>query len=682
MNRLKTILKTALNEKSEGIRIEPGASPVLFSASEPDAPARGEPPLGPNEIEEFQTFLFPNDWRTIRSGQNKQGVLNIPNVGKIKLIATPQNEIFFYLPPHGEELFVKKWDLLNRPLDERFSPEANQIGNSPLTFTAIPVPNFDPTNSGADIATQPAREAVEQKSDNLPASEPPTGADPIFSGSMFASAPSAGVATPGQDDVADFLTPPPEPLPVPGNDLVTPPTGNDTASPSFGSSMQLQELAQKLESGESPHVSFRANEGFSQALASTPPADAEASQPTEPRMMPAIATPLPVDYNQQIHFGAEPPGSKSVSNGANLIDALFYKMIELGASDMHLTCGEPIVYRIDGEITKQESALISDGQMREYLLPIMPEINKKEFFEINDTDFAYELKDFGRFRANIFRDRAGVGAVFRHIPSKILTADQLGLPNSIRNLCQLTKGLVLVTGPTGSGKSTTLAAMIDLINRNRPDHILTIEDPIEFVHPQQMSLVNQREVHKHTGSFSRALKAALREDPDIILIGEMRDLETIAIAIETAETGHLVFGTLHTTTAISTVDRIIDQFPADQQEQIRTMLSSSLKGVVAQTLLKKIGGGRVAAHEILIPNDAVAAMIREGKTHMIENHMQTQKQDGNQLLNESLISHVRSGDVDITEAYRKSVQKKSFVQIAKRFGLPWPEETNESTKTV
>ncbi len=227
-------------------------------------------------------------------------------------------------------------------------------------------------------------------------------------------------------------------------------------------------------------------------------------------------------------------------------------------------------------------------------------------------------------------------------------------------------GFILICGATGTGKSTTLASMIDWINKNRSEHILTIEDPIEFVHHQQKCLINQREVHKHTGSFSRALKAALREDPDTIMIGEMRDLETMSIAIETAETGHLVFGTLHTTTAVSTVDRIIDQFPSDRQAQIRTMLASSLRGVVTQTLLKKTGGGRIAAHEILIVNDAVSSMIREGKNHMISNHMMTQKAEGNQLLNDSLFKLIADGLIDPQEALFKAVDKNDFVLSAAR----------------
>ena len=287
------------------------------------------------------------------------------------------------------------------------------------------------------------------------------------------------------------------------------------------------------------------------------------------------------------------------------IDALFNRMVEVGASDLHMTSGTRPQFRLHGDIVPiNECAEILPDQMRQILREISPDKNWRQFEEENDTDFAYELPGLARFRVNLFMDNRGPGAVFRVIPEEILSCDQLGLPEAVRELCYLSKGLVLVTGPTGSGKSTTLAAMIDLINATRSDHILTIEDPIEFVHKDKKCLINQRQVGGHTASFKRALKAALREDPDIVLVGEMRDLETIEIAIETAETGHLVFGTLHTTTAASTVDRIIDQFPADRQAQIRTMLSSSLKGVIAQTLCKKKGGGRVAALEVLIANSA------------------------------------------------------------------------------
>ncbi len=279
-------------------------------------------------------------------------------------------------------------------------------------------------------------------------------------------------------------------------------------------------------------------------------------------------------------------------------------------------------------------------------------------------------------RCNVFRDIVGVGAVFRQIPSKILTVEDLKLPKACIDFCQYDKGLVVVTGPTGSGKSTTLAAMIDWINANRDDHIITIEDPVEFVHKDKKCLINQREVGTQTRSFKSALRAALREDPDIVLVGEMRDLETVAIAIETAETGHLVFGTLHTNTAPSTVDRLVDQFPTDRQEQIRVMLSESLKGVVAQTLLKRKGGGRVAALEILIVTHAVANLIREGKTFQIPSLMQTGKGLGMQTLNDSLIDLVKSDTVEAQEAYDRAPNKKEFGVLLTRAGFrgPWSEE--------
>ena len=293
----------------------------------------------------------------------------------------------------------------------------------------------------------------------------------------------------------------------------------------------------------------------------------------------------------------------------------------------------------------------------------------QEFAEKHDTDFAYEVPNLARFRANVFADRKGRGAVFRVIPSEILTAEKLGLSQLILNLCKLNKGLVLVTGPTGSGKSTTLCAMIDYINRTRDEHIITIEDPIEFVHQNNKCLINQREVRTHTVSFKAALRAALREDPDIVLVGELRDLETVAIAIETAETGHLVFGTLHTTTAASTVDRIIDQFPADRQAQIRIMLSESLRGVIAQTLCRKIGGGRVAALEVLIANGAVSNLIREGKTFQIPSLMQVNKAIGMVSLNDALFELVSKKLVAPDEALSKAVDKNGFESLLKRIGI-------------
>lgn len=353
------------------------------------------------------------------------------------------------------------------------------------------------------------------------------------------------------------------------------------------------------------------------------------------------------------------------------MDALFTRMADEGSSDLHLSVTMPPMVRKDGKMQQLECAesVLSPEVMTELLHSIMPEKNREEFDRRHDTDFAYEIAGLARFRCNVFMDRKGMGAVFRIIPTKILTAEQLGLSKAIMDLCSLSKGLVVVTGPTGSGKSTTLCAMVDSINKNREDHIITIEDPIEFVHDNHKCLVNQREVHNHTDSFKDALRAALREDPDILLVGEMRDLETISIAIETAETGHLVFGTLHTTTAPSTVDRIIDQFPADRQQQIRVMLSESLKGVIAQTLLPKKGGGRVAALEVLIITPAISNLIREGKTFQIPSAMQTGKTHGMVMLNDSLFDLVQKGIVEPRDAYIKAVDKTNFETMLTRGGF-------------
>ncbi len=354
------------------------------------------------------------------------------------------------------------------------------------------------------------------------------------------------------------------------------------------------------------------------------------------------------------------------------IDRLFKMMAEHGCSDLHLTSGNPPLFRKDGEITPiGNTPALSPAQIERLLLPITPDKNYDEFIELRDTDFAYEIVGLGRFRCNLFMDRIGPGAVFRIIPSEILTAEQLGLSDKILDLCFLQKGLVVVTGPTGSGKSTTLAAMIDYINRERPAHLITVEDPIEFVHENKKCLINQREIGVHTLSFKNALRAALREDPDIVLVGEMRDLETIAIAIETAETGHLVFGTLHTNTAPSTVDRIIDQFPPDQQAQVRTMLSESLRAVIAQTLCKKIGGGRVAALEILMIDHAMSNLIREAKTFQIPSLMSTKKLQGNIMLNDALTKLVQDKLVEPDEALSKAADRDGLRKIFDRLGIAY-----------
>ena len=363
----------------------------------------------------------------------------------------------------------------------------------------------------------------------------------------------------------------------------------------------------------------------------------------------------------EIAPGMAPPAVAKAPAGTRMIghmDELFHHMKEVEASDLHLSSSETPMLRIHGNIVRIDEYAPHDNEMlKKVLYEIAPQRNIEQFEAEGDTDFAYEIEDVARFHCNFFMDRLGMGAVFRLIPSDVLTVKQLDLPKAMLDLCQLSKGLVVVTGPTGSGKSTTLAALIDYINKNRNDHIITIEDPVEFVHKNIKCLVNQREVHVHTESFKRALRAALREDPDIVLVGEMRDLETIAIAIETAETGHLVFGTLHTTTAPSTVDRIIDQFPADQQSQIRVMLSESLKGVIAQNLLRTKDGKRVAAHEILLCPSAVANLIREGKTFQLPSQIQVGKSLGMMPMNDSILKHVLSGRVDAHEGYVKSVDK-------------------------
>ena len=360
-----------------------------------------------------------------------------------------------------------------------------------------------------------------------------------------------------------------------------------------------------------------------------------------------------------------------VAAARTMLEELFRLLVDAGASDLHLRTGEPPLLRQHGELVRQDRPALTAEGLELMLFGIMSPREVGEFRETGDTDWAYEIEGLARFRCNAGRDRHGPLAVFRVIPTTVRTADDMGLSREVQNLCYLTKGLVVVTGPTGSGKSTTLAALVDLINRTRTAHIITIEDPIEFVHQSKKCLVTQRQVAVHTRSFKHALRAALREDPDIILVGEMRDLETVSIAIETAETGHLVFGTLHTTTASSTIDRIIDQFPPDRQSQVRVMLSESLRGVIAQTLCKKIGGGRVAAREILLSIPAVSNLIREGKTFQIPSVMQTNRKAGMVTLNDALMELVDAKLVEPKEAYMKAVEKAGFAAAlkAKRYDV-------------
>ena len=356
------------------------------------------------------------------------------------------------------------------------------------------------------------------------------------------------------------------------------------------------------------------------------------------------------------------------------VDRLLREIVALGASDLHLSSGVVPHIRLHGEMMALPGVREPLGSDLIQMLcdDVAPAKNRGEFRDCNDTDFAYQIDGLARFRVNMFRDRKGVGVVFRQIPTEILSMEQLGVPDCVRDLCMLSKGLVVVTGPTGSGKSTTLAAMIDYLNENRSDHVITIEDPVEFVHQNKRCLVNQREVYSDTTSFKRALRAALREDPDVILVGEMRDLETIAIAIETAETGHLVLGTLHTTTAISTVDRIIDQFPADRQEQVRMMMADCLKGVIAQVLCRRREGGRVAAYEVLLGVHAVSNLIREAKSYQLASVMQTSRKIGMRTLNDSLAELVKTGVIDIDEALSKSVDKEALRSLLRGAAPPSP----------
>jgi len=362
------------------------------------------------------------------------------------------------------------------------------------------------------------------------------------------------------------------------------------------------------------------------------------------------------------------------------IDAFFNLMFEQKASDLHMACGNPPMLRINGELQRVDYPPLENDSLKTMLYEIAPDYKIKQFEETGDVDFGYEIPNISRFRVNFYNEKNGIGAAFRQIPSRVLTFEDfekldVPLPPVLKKFCMLNRGLIVVTGPTGSGKSTTLAAMIDYANRNRKDHIITLEDPIEFVHESKSCLVCHREVGVHTKSFASGLRGALREDPDIVLVGEMRDLETIELAITAAATGHLVFGTLHTQSASKTVDRIIDVFPADQQNKIRQTLSEALKGVVAQTLFKRTDKkGRVAAFEILVFNTAVANLVREGKTHQIPGMIQVGKKTGNQPLDDHIMEHVRMKRISAEEAYDKALDRKKFRSL-----LPHPPEEEDVT---
>ena len=331
-----------------------------------------------------------------------------------------------------------------------------------------------------------------------------------------------------------------------------------------------------------------------------------------------------------------------------------------GASDLHLSAELPPMIRVDGDIRRINLPPMAHSEVHGLIYDIMNDKQRKDFEEDLECDFSFEIKGLARFRVNAFNHNRGAGGVFRTIPSKILTLEDLGCPTSFKEIAEYPRGIVLVTGPTGSGKSTTLAAMVDHKNKNEYGHILTIEDPIEFVHESQKCLMNQREVHRDTHGFSEALRSALREDPDVILVGEMRDLETIQLALEAAETGHLVFGTLHTSSAAKTIDRIVDVFPAAEKEMVRSMLSESLRAVISQTLLKKIGGGRVAAHEIMIGIPAIRNLIRENKVAQMYSAIQTGAAHGMITLDQTLMNLVQDGVITVQDARIKAQNKESF----------------------
>ncbi len=334
--------------------------------------------------------------------------------------------------------------------------------------------------------------------------------------------------------------------------------------------------------------------------------------------------------------------------------------VKNSASDLHLSAGVPPMIRVDGDIKRVNMPALTHKDVNSMVYDIMNDKQRKDYEEFLETDFSFEIPKLARFRVNAFNQNRGSAAVFRTIPSEILTLEDLGAPAIFKDISMHPRGIVLVTGPTGSGKSTTLAAMVDYINDNKPDHILTIEDPIEFVHESKKSLINQREVHRDTLGFNEALRSALREDPDVILVGELRDLETIRLALTGAETGHLVFGTLHTSSAAKTIDRIVDVFPAAEKEMVRAMLSESLRAVISQTLLKKVGGGRIAAHEIMIGTPAIRNLIREGKIAQMYSAIQTGQGSGMQTLDQNLTELLAKGLINKEEARFRAANKENF----------------------
>ncbi len=536
-----------------------------------------------------ELYLEPNKQPVVISDKGATELSNAPLMGtQISMLIFPliPAEVKQELPSKSEVEFVYNNNLGKFNFHVKKSPAG-------FIVTICPLPSDGGGSTASETNTPPIESASPATAENAPES--------------FDSFSSVSDAS-NQDNVPPVM---------PAASAQDYSFGEIDAVPSSENQIDYSSSASEIENLQTDYQT----EGFAETQSTDSETVLSFEEPPQEINAPNAAPNQPV-YSQQ-NFQTQPqqqqqqPAPAFAAATANpqarqRMDSLFRLMADSGASDLHLSATMPPLVRRDGKIQRLESGeqTFSPELIKELLSSIMPEKNQEEFALRRDTDFAYEIENLARFRANIFLDRKGMGGVFRLIPSKILTAEELGLSKAIMDLCDLSKGLVIVTGPTGSGKSTTLCAMIDSINKRREEHIITIEDPIEFTHESQKCLVNQREVHNHTDSFKEALRAALREDPDILLVGELRDLEMIFTAIETAEAGHLVFGTLPTTTAASTVDRIIDQFPPDRRQQIRVMLSESLKGVIAQTLLPKKGGGCVAALEVLIVTPAVSNLIR------------------------------------------------------------------------
>jgi twitching motility protein PilT len=663
MEKLNEYLQSLLSSCSEELRLEPDKNPYLVAENR-TTDVGNIPLMGP----QISMLVFPLIPPAVKS--------TLPNRSEVQFVHPHELGNFDFTVQKSPAGFI----VTIRPMINDTNGTAPILRPSPLPSqeSPIPQPNNIPFPTQMDSLPKAAPTfAPEPEPAPLPAE--PVAYDIENSSASYDLTATESVQTATVSELVFEQTQAPEytpaenfasPLEVVGvNDLEFQTVFPDTANYELagqGDDLELGELISFETDEETPLENF----DLQPAPAYDPlPEPEQVVQPApvfEPLPQSPIIQPPPAPA-PQVAFVTAPANVADTSK----MDGLFHKMAELGASDLHLSVSMPPMIRKDGKMRplRAEDAPFTSDEMQNLITSIMPARNQEEFALRSDTDFAYEIPGLARFRCNVFMDRKGMGAVFRIIPSKMTTASQIGLSEAILNLCGLSKGLVVVTGPTGSGKSTTLCAMVNEINLTREEHIITIEDPIEFVHENHKCLVNQREVHNHTDSFKDALRAALREDPDIVLVGEMRDLETISIAIETAETGHLVFGTLHTTTAASTVDRIIDQFPADRQQQIRVMLSESLKGVIAQTLLPKKGGGRVAALEILIVTPAISNLIREGKTFQIPSAMQTGKNHGMVMLNEALYAHVESGAVEPIDAYIKSVDKTGFETMLTRGGF-------------